>query len=67
MKMKPETRIETWFDYMRLEMGMRKQEHNRKKKEPVLYFVKNKFGDLIPTFKNPKDSFFWRDAQHGEG
>lgn len=37
-------------------------EYSKKKKEPEIYFVKNEFGTLRPTFKNPKETPFWIDV-----
>ena len=35
------------------------------KKELEIYFVKDEFGTLRPTFKNPKETPFWIDVLHG--
>jgi hypothetical protein len=34
-------------------------EYIKKKKEQEIYFVKDEFGTLTPTFKNPKETPFW--------
>jgi hypothetical protein len=42
-------------------------EYIKKKKEPEIYFVKDEFGTLRPTFKNPKETPFWIDVLHRGG
>ena len=42
-------------------------EHIKKKKEPEIYFVKDEFGTLRPTFKNPKETPLWIDVLHRGG
>ena len=42
-------------------------EYIKKKKDPEIYFVKDEFGTLRPTFKNPKETTFLIDVLHGEG
>ena len=37
------------------------------KKELEIYFVKDEFGTLRPTFKNPKETPFLIDVLHGGG
>jgi len=37
------------------------------KKELEIYFVKDEFGSLRPTFKNPKETPFCIDVLHGGG
>jgi hypothetical protein len=37
------------------------------KKELEIYFVKDEFGSLRPTFKNPKETPLWIDVLHGGG
>ena len=40
-------------------------EYIKTKKEIEIYFVKDEFGSLRPTFKNPKETPFWIDVLHG--
>jgi hypothetical protein len=42
-------------------------EYIKTKKEPEIYFVKDEFGSLRPTFKNPKETPFLIDVLHGGG